>query len=751
MKLCGLGLFSYNENADAIVGANVERSEIEQVGEMDSKPSWLSFTSPRTTSLQSSSSISSSLPLGSRHLYGRSRVLGCERFTRGPSFKLDSLPESPRLHSPSEDSTVHEGRCPPRGTSSSSSSTSLCDHSWGDCSPGSRSKQGDLERRSGMYPVPVAAAQDKDPKRPKLSYSNRASCPRTSSSVAGSACSRADGIAGSSWNSWSPASRSLASSEGLWSRQELDKRTECPPSSFRRSSCGAEMNPERVASTYAQGARPKEKVSSQVTGSHVLPVSSDYQPSWLSRSPLRSTSRIFSSASTRTQVPSAFVPNSPPPTRPLRLRDWSGGQSERPSSFLPCRPLAQSPEDSDSEGRRSTRPLLSRLANSVSLFSRRSAQDSTPGPAEISEFGESGRGSPGISDRRGPTSSQGFCLLNRRRQGLPPVPVMPSADLEQPSSGDASSSLTSSLRGRCAPLVQRRRREGRDETARLALSEPDEKSKFPLMRTESSAVKGAEGDEELEEPQEAGATGTSTQRPPQATGDSGLSGITSSLLHLSIPSSLDRGLPGSTVIAISNIAARRSSTEEPKEKPPSSRDPERLRKIQESLLLEESDEEEGDLCRICQMGADSASNPLIEPCRCTGSLQYVHQECMKKWLHAKISSGSNLEAVATCEMCKEKLELDIEGFDVNELYRTHERSEYEFISCGLYLVVLLHLWEQRFSDMLGNASDNGFFNLARTLHEHIDDLESSYGESDEDVVQENRPTVDLCDLDDEED
>ena len=62
----------------------------------------------------------------------------------------------------------------------------------------------------------------------------------------------------------------------------------------------------------------------------------------------------------------------------------------------------------------------------------------------------------------------------------------------------------------------------------------------------------------------------------------------------------------------------------------------------DSLLLEDSDAEEGDLCRICQMGETSNSNPLIEPCRCTGSLQYVHQDCIKKWLRSKISSGKYL-------------------------------------------------------------------------------------------------------------
>lgn len=43
------------------------------------------------------------------------------------------------------------------------------------------------------------------------------------------------------------------------------------------------------------------------------------------------------------------------------------------------------------------------------------------------------------------------------------------------------------------------------------------------------------------------------------------------------------------------------------------------------------------------------------------------------WLNSFGSAGSNLEAITTCELCKEKLHLNIENFDINELYRSHER------------------------------------------------------------------------------
>ncbi|MEQ2254493.1 hypothetical protein ILYODFUR_004307 [Ilyodon furcidens] len=105
----------------------------------------------------------------------------------------------------------------------------------------------------------------------------------------------------------------------------------------------------------------------------------------------------------------------------------------------------------------------------------------------------------------------------------------------------------------------------------------------------------------------------------------------------------------------------------------------------------------------------------------------IHAGVFRQRLHQVITSkaGTNLEAITTCELCKEKLRLNIDNFDIQELYRTHVQSEYdEFISSGLYLVVLLHFCEQRFSDVLGAVDAAGLFNLVRILHEHMDSLES---------------------------
>ncbi|KAF4012725.1 hypothetical protein G4228_002982 [Cervus hanglu yarkandensis] len=130
--------------------------------------------------------------------------------------------------------------------------------------------------------------------------------------------------------------------------------------------------------------------------------------------------------------------------------------------------------------------------------------------------------------------------------------------------------------------------------------------------------------------------------------------------------------------------------------------PRRPSKIYLVCLLEEDSEEEGDLCRICQIAGGSLTNPLLEPCGCVGSLQFVHQECLKKWLKVKITSGADLGAVKTCEMCKQSLLVNLDDFNVTEFYQKHQQSrvQNELMNSGLYLVLLLHLYEQRFAELM---------------------------------------------------
>ncbi|XP_054314894.2 probable E3 ubiquitin-protein ligase MARCHF10 isoform X1 [Pongo pygmaeus] len=178
--------------------------------------------------------------------------------------------------------------------------------------------------------------------------------------------------------------------------------------------------------------------------------------------------------------------------------------------------------------------------------------------------------------------------------------------------------------------------------------------------------------------------------------------------HLHVSGSLQENIPF-TFFAVSHFPHQNdngsrmaaSGFTDEKETSKIKADPEKLKKLQESLLEEDS-EEEGDLCRICQIAGGSPSNPLLEPCGCVGSLQFVHQECLKKWLKVKITSGADLGAVKTCEMCKQGLLVDLGDFNMIEFYQKHQQSQAqnELMNSGLYLVLLLHLYEQRFAELM---------------------------------------------------
>jgi uncharacterized membrane protein (DUF373 family) len=88
--------------------------------------------------------------------------------------------------------------------------------------------------------------------------------------------------------------------------------------------------------------------------------------------------------------------------------------------------------------------------------------------------------------------------------------------------------------------------------------------------------------------------------------------------------------------------------------------------------------ENGNSCRIC-FGTDVIEgNPLISPCRCRGTMKYVHLECLQQW---RLMSGRN-KSFYQCDQCGYQYRLSRVG-----LYHflTHE----VFISAITFLVFLL--------------------------------------------------------------
>ena len=68
------------------------------------------------------------------------------------------------------------------------------------------------------------------------------------------------------------------------------------------------------------------------------------------------------------------------------------------------------------------------------------------------------------------------------------------------------------------------------------------------------------------------------------------------------------------------------------------------------------------ICRICYMEEEALDNPLIQPCICSGSMKYIHLDCLKHWLQTsifiKIEETNDcclyLYKTPECELCKTK-------------------------------------------------------------------------------------------------
>jgi E3 ubiquitin-protein ligase MARCH6 len=55
-------------------------------------------------------------------------------------------------------------------------------------------------------------------------------------------------------------------------------------------------------------------------------------------------------------------------------------------------------------------------------------------------------------------------------------------------------------------------------------------------------------------------------------------------------------------------------------------------RVSVEAMYEDEEEEEEDVCRICRNPGEP-DNPLRYPCACSGSIKFVHQDCLLQWLN----------------------------------------------------------------------------------------------------------------------
>lgn len=274
----------------------------------------------------------------------------------------------------------------------------------------------------------------------------------------------------------------------------------------------------------------------------------------------------------------------------------------------PPRPSAEAREP---EGHRSTRRLLSRL------FSRRSSQDSSSGSSSVRSLDDDGpsTGGESVDGDEGarisctePVAAMG--ALRSRRADLAPIrennhggyrsgPAQsstrpgrePVSSSNRNTRGGASSSswLSSSLRGRCSPLLSRLRRHARADGAPPAADSEEGLSRLrhslrrwePLEHSTSQDTDNDDEDEEEEEEQEEGAVGL------EAFGESRSCRHEEETLPELEDSSIEAsprhrvGVRENNPGSVGPLSGADLWTDEQREKSVSCRDKEKLRRIQE--------------------------------------------------------------------------------------------------------------------------------------------------------------------------
>lgn len=83
-----------------------------------------------------------------------------------------------------------------------------------------------------------------------------------------------------------------------------------------------------------------------------------------------------------------------------------------------------------------------------------------------------------------------------------------------------------------------------------------------------------------------------------------------------------------------------------------------LQNLNQKNDIKENNEEKTITCRICLENNIIQTNtepeePFISPCVCHGTMKYVHESCLKKWIPKQVKKTSKAE----CEICKSKYKI----------------------------------------------------------------------------------------------
>lgn len=79
---------------------------------------------------------------------------------------------------------------------------------------------------------------------------------------------------------------------------------------------------------------------------------------------------------------------------------------------------------------------------------------------------------------------------------------------------------------------------------------------------------------------------------------------------------------------------------------------------QNASIAREGDHEPSEriFCKICYEVENKEKGKLIKPCICSGSMKFIHEDCLKKWIEGK----ENYKEINVCEICKSEYKIKLD-------------------------------------------------------------------------------------------
>ena len=91
------------------------------------------------------------------------------------------------------------------------------------------------------------------------------------------------------------------------------------------------------------------------------------------------------------------------------------------------------------------------------------------------------------------------------------------------------------------------------------------------------------------------------------------------------------------------------------------------------------------VCRFCLEPKLIDTDPLIAPCKCAGSVKYVHIQCIKQWRAAT----QNPDFIKMCQLCLTDYKLPLKHL-LEEIPDIHYDSPWFFLSRPAAFICLIH-------------------------------------------------------------